>query len=100
MLEDGTPYEHFQGFRWLYIGLKQLEIEWKPGAVRSKRVNHKQKTKLFLAQATKILLETACLYLAKGCCFAKPENMNVVKHAVKRELQNADYKFFYTRSLS
>ena len=62
MLEDGTPYEHFQGFRWLYIGFKQLEIQWKPGAVRSEIVYHKQKTKLFWTQATKLLLEMACLY--------------------------------------
>ena len=29
LLEDGAPYENVWSFRWLYIGLKQLKIEWK-----------------------------------------------------------------------
>ena len=48
VLGDRTPYENVRDFKWLYIGLKQLEIEGKPDAVQNKVVNQKQETKHFL----------------------------------------------------
>ena len=41
---DGVPYKSTKSFRWLFIGLKRLEIEWKPHVILSKRGNCRQKT--------------------------------------------------------
>ena len=37
------PDEHFDGFRWLYIGFKHLEIEWKLAIIPSKFNSHRVK---------------------------------------------------------
>ena len=62
VLRCGFPYKSFENSRWLYIGLKQLETEWKPAVILSRQDNHGQKLQFFLTQATKFILEITSSY--------------------------------------
>ena len=62
VLRCGFPYKSFENSRWLYIGLKQLETEWKPAFILSRQDNHGQKIQFFLTQATKFILEITSSY--------------------------------------
>ena len=62
VLRCGFPYKSFENSRWLYIGLKQLETEWKPAFILSRQDNHVQKIQFFLTQATKFILEITSSY--------------------------------------
>ena len=62
VLRCGFPYKSFENSRWLYIGLKQLETEWKPAFILSRQDNHGQKIQFFLTQATKFILEIPSSY--------------------------------------
>ena len=44
VLQSRAPYKKYRGFRWLYTGCKQLEIEWKPDVILNKKGHHSQKT--------------------------------------------------------
>ena len=48
MLVGVAPWKTSPGYGFLYIGLKQIQIERKPSVILSKRSNRGQETKQFL----------------------------------------------------
>lgn len=64
LLEDRVLYGNLQDYRWLYIGLKRLEIELKAAVILGKRGDWviSGRKLILLTQRTKLLLEVTCLY--------------------------------------
>ena len=53
VLGSWASYKIFSGYRWLYIGLKQLEIKWEPAVILSKSGSRSKKIQQFFNTSNK-----------------------------------------------
>ena len=81
MLVGVASWKTSPGYGWLYIGLKQIQIEWKPNIILRKRSNRGQETKQFLQHRQQNCLWKYPIYIAKCCCFTNREELNV-RHSI------------------
>ena len=94
-LGGGVSYKNVRGFRWIYTGLKQLDIEWKPDVIPDEKGNRRQKTKHFFWSTSNKYFQKWHVNIAKYCRFTKPKNIRVTGSILFKSRRQGKYTFFY-----